>query len=407
MPLFLRDFISTHLGTPHMAHAVIDSLMEKMVQTPPNVHDTATSEHYSAKYKALIAKPEYNLLHNKAMQGQLEYIVFNKSPRLASITQQISFCEQDLLPAELKVFMQAFIFEISDLGNCSHRSGYAALKLHEIFQASPIKVFVKSAEHVDQHVVCLGNEKMSYLVYDPLTNPELLFATEEYSETILTMFRAHQRLKSPTQVMITVNLREQYQHVATGLREMLSVDIDKFNVSDFIKIPQLQFSISEIFGPNAREILGNADKELKRKYGKGRLLSARHLEASETLRAPSQSIFSQRSHHDQLIFDLNKYLKQHPGEASDAFMTPIEKDRNYSLALRNACSWGNSELVKLLIQYSDKGLTIDFNQTSSNGKTPLVWFETSTASVLVKAEITALLNEKMEAGAATTAQPSP
>ncbi len=404
MPLFLRDFISTQLRTPHTAYAVIDSLMAKMYQTPPNVHDTATSEHYSPKYKELIAHPEYNLRHNNAMQGQLEYILFNKPPRFSSHTQKISFCKQNLLPAELKVFMQAFIFEISDLGNCSHRSAYAALKLHEIFQDTPIEVFVKSAEHIDQHVVCLGNKTMGYLVYDPLTNPELLFAHEEYSKTILTMFSVHQRPKLPTQVRVTVDLREQYQHIAAGIGAILSVDIDKFKVSEFLKIPELQDSIFHVFGPDASSILVKADKELKRKYGKGMPLSTRQLEASEALKAPSLSIFSQRSPHDQLIIDIKKYLKQNPGATSDAFMTNIERDRNYSLALRNACSWGNRELVKLLIHYSDKGLEIDFNQTSTNGNTPLVWFETSTASSLVKAEITALLREKIEA---ETAHPSP
>ena len=108
----------------------------------------------------------------------------------------------------------------------------------------------------------------------------------------------------------------------------------------------------------------------------------------------SSSIFSPLSSHDQLVMDLKAYLKQNPRKVSSAFMRHIESERNYSLALRNACSWGNGELVKLIMSYSDR-LPIDFNQASSNGKTPLMWWDTSTAASAEKEEITDLLKEKM------------
>lgn len=396
MPLFLREFISTH--TEHGARSTeqIDFLMEKMSRTPPNAQDTITSKHYWVKYKELITRPEYNLLFNKSIKGLLEYILYSKAPRFASPLRQVSFCQQNLLPAELMVFLQAFIFEISDIGNCAHRSAYAALELHKIFQETPINVIVKSAEHVDQQVVYLGNKEIGYFVYDPLTNPEILFTLEEYSKTILTMFCVHQRFKLPIKVTITEKLCEQYQHIAINFREMLSSDLDKFKVTEFLNNPRMKYSLSEIFGSNAstmESIIEKAYQELKQRFGKG---LAKQSEASEGLKAPSQSIFHPCSPHDKLVSDIKAYLKQTPGAVSDGFMRYVEEDRNYSLALRCACSLGNSVLVKLFMKYNDDRLPIDFNQASSNGKTPLVWFETSTASKEEKAEITSLIKEKMK-----------
>lgn len=108
----------------------------------------------------------------------------------------------------------------------------------------------------------------------------------------------------------------------------------------------------------------------------------------------STAIFFPRAPHDQLVIDIKEYRKKNPKKVTDAFMAHIETNKNYSLALRNACSWGDAALVKLIVRYSDT-LPIDFNQTSSNGKTPLAWFEASAANPAEKSEITALLKDAM------------
>jgi hypothetical protein len=111
--------------------------------------------------------------------------------------------------------------------------------------------------------------------------------------------------------------------------------------------------------------------------------------------APSQSIFSPLPPHDQLVNDIKDYLKQTSLKVNDTFMTAIEEKRNYSLALRNACAWGNYDLVKILIRYSNT-LPFELNETSSNGNTPLMWFEASKASNEEKMEIKAMLQSRME-----------
>lgn len=106
------------------------------------------------------------------------------------------------------------------------------------------------------------------------------------------------------------------------------------------------------------------------------------------------SLFSPLPPHDQLVNDIKAYLKKTLAKISPTFISTIEEKRNYSLALRNACAWGHCDLVKLLISYSE-ALPIDLNATSSNGNTPLAWFEASEASSEDKKEIRSMLESRM------------
>ena len=120
--------------------------------------------------------------------------------------------------------------------------------------------------------------------------------------------------------------------------------------------------------------------------------------------APARSIFSPLSSHDQLVEAVKAYIKTSPVQINPSFLITITDKQNYSLALRNACSWGNTHLVELLINFSDQ-LHIDFNQTSSNGKTPMAWFEESHASLEDKIKIRAILAEKMQPSQEPTSKP--
>lgn len=117
------------------------------------------------------------------------------------------------------------------------------------------------------------------------------------------------------------------------------------------------------------------------------------------------SLFSPLLPHDQLVNDIKACLRKTSEKISPTFMNTIEEKKNYSLALRNACAWGNCELVKLLISYS-KALPIDFNSTSSNGNTPLAWFEASKASSGDKKEIISMLKSRMEIPSQSHNKPS-
>ncbi len=242
MPIFLRDFVNTHHGVDN-----IDSLLEKMGRKPPNAQDTIASEFYYEKYHAAIGRADYDLPHNKILQCILEYIILNKAPGFASLTQSVTFFKQAVLPAELTMFLQAFIFDISDVGNCANRACYAALQLQQILQGTPIKIIVKSAEKVDHYVVYLGNKETGWFVYDPLTNPELVFPHEEYTKTILRMFpEAKSSRRIPMQVTVTPILYEKYQNIAKTLREELPTDVASLSEARLLTDPRIQFSIDKV-----------------------------------------------------------------------------------------------------------------------------------------------------------------
>lgn len=105
------------------------------------------------------------------------------------------------------------------------------------------------------------------------------------------------------------------------------------------------------------------------------------------------SIFSP-SAHDQLLKDITGLLNTHPLEFRAGIIKTIEKERNYSLALRKFCAQGDLDLIKALIKY-DKELPINYNETSSNGNSALVWAETSKVSEEVKNQIKIILEEKL------------
>ncbi|MDI1352271.1 MAG: hypothetical protein PSV35_05805 [bacterium] len=118
-----------------------------------------------------------------------------------------------------------------------------------------------------------------------------------------------------------------------------------------------------------------------------------HREPCE-LSSNRHSIFKSAHPHDQLLKEIKEYAENNASKVKDNLFKSVEEVKNYSLALRIVCSWGNVELVKMLVKFSPK-LPIDFHQSSSNGKTPIAWFESSTATDEDKKIIKTLLDEKM------------
>ncbi len=107
------------------------------------------------------------------------------------------------------------------------------------------------------------------------------------------------------------------------------------------------------------------------------------------------SLFNSVSPHNQLVIELKKYIERYPNTVKKDFIfNTVDMNKDYTLAFRNVCAWGNYDLVKLFIKYSGE-LPIDFNKTSSNGNTPLDWFEASKAHSNQKMEIQNILKEIM------------
>lgn len=88
-----------------------------------------------------------------------------------------------------------------------------------------------------------------------------------------------------------------------------------------------------------------------------------HRETCE-LSSNRHSIFKSAHPHDQLLQELKEYARNNASKVKDNLFKSVQEAKNYSLALRIVCSWGNVELVKMLIKFSPL-LPIDFHQPAS------------------------------------------
>lgn len=120
----------------------------------------------------------------------------------------------------------------------------------------------------------------------------------------------------------------------------------------------------------------------------------------------SSQAFFKPATHDLLVNELKDLLQKKPSPLAQKVVDTLKSDKNYSLALRKFCALGNTELIAILLNYSDK-VSIDFQQTSSNGKTALDWLDTSNISKEEKTSIKSMILEKMNARIEITKRPNP
>lgn len=105
------------------------------------------------------------------------------------------------------------------------------------------------------------------------------------------------------------------------------------------------------------------------------------------------SMFSELSIHDKFVTKLKEYGKQNPDSISNELMQIVEVKKDYSFALRYICGRGNYNLIMFFLSFTE--IPFDFNKTSSNGNTPLKWFELSKADEEQKKQIRTIFIEKM------------
>lgn len=98
--------------------------------------------------------------------------------------------------------------------------------------------------------------------------------------------------------------------------------------------------------------------------------------------------------HDRWMAEVRKLKSQFPEVLTDEFIHKLDSGKNYGLALRNFCSWGNVPLIRGLLKYSNV-LPIDFHGQSTNKNTALDWLKKSSAGAEDIREISLELEVKM------------
>ena len=120
------------------------------------------------------------------------------------------------------VFVKGGGFYLTGCGNCSGRATDAAMKLYHVLKDTEVKVILYSAPSIDQFIVYLKTPDKRWHVYDPLTNPELLFSVAEYKEEIIPLFTKVPHPAREIKLTIDRDLYDSYLFFCPRLKKCLT-----------------------------------------------------------------------------------------------------------------------------------------------------------------------------------------
>lgn len=122
----------------------------------------------------------------------------------------------------LKAFLfdRAATFQFCPYGTCAWRACYAGLKLIRVFQNSNLQVFVEAAKIKDHFTVMLGSKVTGWFVYDPLTNPDVVFPVDLYNKEIIPTFSDRRSTAERFSLKITPALAEAYENAWPRIQKL-------------------------------------------------------------------------------------------------------------------------------------------------------------------------------------------
>lgn len=118
------------------------------------------------------------------------------------------------------LFGRATTFKLSGLGKCSFRASYASLIFAQLFP-DEARVHLVSNPKKDQFAVLL-NIRNEWFVYDPLTNPEVLFPLAMYQKEILPKFPDVGRQVLEFKLKVTKAFAEEFFRKYPAILEKIS-----------------------------------------------------------------------------------------------------------------------------------------------------------------------------------------
>lgn len=110
------------------------------------------------------------------------------------------------------------------------------MRLYEaIGKQEGVTVVLQSSPSHDQFVVMLCDKNKQWFVYDPLTNPELLFPHQDYQSDILSLFPRVQAPKSHLKLKITEAVYSRYAQKSSQIQDYLKEAFRTFDTSNALK----------------------------------------------------------------------------------------------------------------------------------------------------------------------------
>ncbi len=226
---------------------LVNNLINTLHASHPSHLETRKSNFFSEAYESLIKDPDELSINRMtiAISEQLFNAIYPSAfnsegmlfwPKFSTDFWQSSHNMKEK-SMELYLFHRAMIFKHIHHGNCAHRSCFSAIELQKILLGSAISVTVKSDCTRDHFYIVLSLPGSTTLIYDPLTNPELLFDENTHQENILSLFKAVTNPAPPFSLTITERHLRQYEFILKKSETFLNSQKSKLSVQRIINDP--------------------------------------------------------------------------------------------------------------------------------------------------------------------------
>jgi hypothetical protein len=198
-------------------NSTCEALIAHMSENPPICLDTMESTHAYPAYLEKINNQSYQPERMRTLKAIMDIVFKNDKSFIPLALQNIIDCSgieniNKMATAQQDLFLMqhSILFSVTKIGNCADRAAYAALVLFKALEDTTIKIALQSLKTKDHFYVCLGNAEKGWKIYDPLTNPTLLFDIEEYQKDVLIYIPQYLHPKKDFKRVINSHVYNQY-----------------------------------------------------------------------------------------------------------------------------------------------------------------------------------------------------
>ena len=262
MAKYLKEFIKELVPEDFYFNSDLNKMIAHLNKHAPSEMTTLCSPHYSEIYKNYIRNSRRKTLFATFL---IEYLMLYLSPKAPYLhPERVSFWENaepgmsDLTVDQYGVgnhvkrslYLKYMPFKFFGHGNCCSRSAYAGINLHGIFSQvrGDIKIVLKSyieEYNVDHYVLKIGNENIGWYIYDPLTNPEIIFNEHEYQQDIFPMFPKYAGRAIPTYIEITSDFVTHCNNLEAEFHTFFSRKFRGLNENSLKKNTEFMYAIEK------------------------------------------------------------------------------------------------------------------------------------------------------------------
>lgn len=231
MPKLLSHYIHEISKETDISSEQLDLTYQNLINalsvTTPTYLNVRCSPFFYDVFERLLSRPGYQSHDALALKGilgkcfgeiSLDHINAAAIVRCANQPATLTQAKQmEKIQQRHFLLKHALLFSVTKIGNCSDRAAYASLILFNLLKDTGIKIALQSLKARDQFYVCLGSVAKGWYIYDPLTNPTLLFSVEEYQQTMLQYLPLYTAKKCPYKLILDQAVYNQFVNQLNGV----------------------------------------------------------------------------------------------------------------------------------------------------------------------------------------------